>query len=103
MEDIKALIINLRESKNSFKSGYRPAFDVGISEQYLTTGRINFGDPDFFLYYNQKKEASVSFIAPDIYPRTLWVGRILSFYEGNKKTGEAEVLEIYNQTLMKES
>ena len=101
MGDIKVLITNLRESKNPFKSGYRPAFDVGISEQYLTTGRIDFDDSEFFLGYNQRKEALVSFLTPDIYPRTLWVGRVLSFYEGNRKTGEAEVLKIYNQTLKK--
>ena len=97
--DIKAEIINLRESKAPFKSGYSPAFSISNKEQYLTSGRINFDSPNFSLKYNKNKEAYISFITPEIYPHTLWVGKVLKFYEGTKLTGEAKILEIYNKLL----
>ncbi len=97
--DIKAEIINLRKSGNPFANKYRPIFKISNKQPYLTTGQISFKDENFMLKVNEKAEAYISFLSPEVYPHTLWVGKIVKFYEGGNLTGEAKVLEIRNKLL----
>lgn len=97
--DIRAEVTNLRESMSAFGNKYRPMFKISNRQNYLTTGEITFSDPNLMLEYNNMEEAYVSFISPEVYPHTLWVGKNLYFYEGNRLTGKAVVLEIYNKIL----
>ena len=97
--DIKAEIINLRKTKTPFGNKYRPAFSISNKQNYLTTGEIVFEDQNYFLKFNEKSIAFISFLTPEIYPHTLWVGKNLEFYEGSVMTGKARIFEIYNKLL----
>ena len=97
--DIKAEVINLRKSGNPFANNYRPMFKISNKQPYLTTGQISFKDENFMLTVNEKTEAYISFLSPEVYPHTLWVGKVVQFFEGENLTGEAKVLEIHNKLL----
>ncbi len=96
--DIKAKVINLRESGNCFASGYRPVFQV--TNDYMSSGEIELIGKDI-LKVGEIAEAYISFLTPAVYPYSMWVGRKLIFMEGRSKTGEAIIEEIYNDILLK--
>ena len=93
MYDIKAKITS--ENKRGIWSGYRPAYDIN---GYLTTGMIEFIDTKR-LDIGETAEAYITFISPEYYSQSLCVGQKIDFYDGSKKVGEAQVLEIYNKIL----
>lgn len=76
-------------------SGYRPAHLVG---NYLTSGAHQYFNRDE-LKLNETVEGTITFISPEIYPQSLKVGMKISFQEGSRIMGYAEVLEIYNDIL----
>ena len=97
--DVKASVTNLRESKNAFKSGFRPVFE--IHSKYMTSGEIQFIDTEW-LGFNESAQAYIAFITPEVYPKTLWVGKRIVFREGVKISGEAVILEVLNKELISE-
>lgn len=94
--DIEAIIKNLRASKSNISTGYRPTFE--ILQNYWTSGVIDFIDCEL-LKYNNETRANIRFLTPDSYPRSIWVGRKMVFYEGKKITGYAIVTQIFNKIL----
>lgn len=96
--DIKAQVKNLRRSGNYFSSGYRPAFQV--NDEYVSTGEIKLIDKDK-LNVGECAEAYIGFLTPEVYPKSMWIGKKIKFMEGNTITGEAIVMEVYNETLLR--
>lgn len=91
--DIRANITLTRE--NPVYSGYRPAHLIG---DYLTTGVHKYFNVDI-LKNGETTEGTISFISPEYYPHSLKTGMRLSFQEGGKITGYADIIEIYNELL----
>lgn len=94
--DVKALVTNLRKSKNAFATGYRPAFQIRMD--YLSTGEIILIDKSS-LDFGDTAEAFIRFLTPNVYPFSLWEGKKVYFMEGDNITGEATIKEIYNSIL----
>lgn len=97
--DIVAIVTNNRSSKNDFYSGYRPAFD--IHKNYSTTGEIKFIECDR-LSYGSTAKCLIKFLTPDVYPKSLWIGKKIYFREGSIITGSATVVDIINKVLESE-
>ncbi len=91
--DIRANITLTREQP--VYSGYRPAHLIG---EYLTTGVHKYFNTDM-LKCGETIEGTISFISPEYYPHSLKVGMRLTFQEGAKITGYADIIEIYNDLL----
>ena len=96
--DIKAKVTNLRKSGNYFSTKYRPAFQV--LDDYLTVGEIELIGTDK-VEVGEWAEAYVSFLTPELYPHSIWVGREIDFKEGQNVTGKAIVTEVFNDLLLK--
>lgn len=84
--------------RNPAADGYRPAHR--IREDYLTTG--------VHQYYGVSKVApdgeargTITFITPEVYPHTLWVGRVLDICEGERIVGTATVEKVLNPVLQR--
>ena len=78
--------------------GYRPAHR--IREDYLTTGVHHYFDvtevaPD------GEARGTITFITPEVYPNTLWVGRIIDICEGEHVVGAATVDKVLNPILQR--
>ena len=94
--DAVVTVTNSRHSKNPFGKNYRGC--CAIKEGYLTALAFQTTDGSDMLYA-QPKRCYVNFIAPKVYPHTLWVGRKLALYEGERYVGEMVVEEIRNAKL----
>ncbi|WP_244935516.1 hypothetical protein [Paenibacillus glycanilyticus] len=102
MADIEALITILSANGNIGKnrpvsSGYRPAHLV--RPDYLTTG-IHKYETDI-VEPGDTVKGTITFITPEVYPESLWIGKIINLQEGARLIGYAEVTEIYNELLRK--
>lgn len=84
--------------KNPAVSGYRPAHNIG---GYLTTGVQQYTNKNV-LTCGETAEGTITFVTPEHYPHSLEVGMRLIFQEGERITGYADILEIYNELLVKE-
>ena len=78
--------------------GYRPAHR--IREDYLTTGVHHYFDvievaPD------GEARGTITFITPEVYPNTLWVGRTIDICEGERIIGTATVEKVLNPILQR--
>jgi hypothetical protein len=80
-------------------SGYRPIYDV--RPDYWTSTHHEFLDPAGVVT-DGEVEANVWFISPEAYPKTLWVGRVLSVAEGSRIVASAKVLEVFNPLLKRD-
>ena len=78
------------------RSGYRPVYD--IRPDYWTSTLHEFVDTDE-VATGAEAPAHVWFITPEVYPHTLWVGRVLTVAEGERPVGTATILEILNPIL----
>lgn len=94
--DVKAMITNKRETHSSFKSCYRPTF--AIHKKYNTSGEITLIDCEW-LSYDETSEAFIRFLSPEVYPKSIWIGKEIVFMEGPRVTGIARIIEIYNSVL----
>ena len=88
--DVEAIFFFLDNKK--VNEGYRPAHL--IKEDYLTTGVHHY-------YKNDDDEirGTITFITPEYYPKSLWIGKILDMYEGGKIIGYAKIVNIFNPIL----
>ncbi len=77
--------------KRKILDGYRPAHL--ICENYLTTGLHHYYNLD---NSNEEINGTIEFISPEAYPNSLWIGKNIDMYEGSKKIGYAEIVNIYN-------
>ena len=78
------------------RSGYRPIY--GVRPDYWTSTHHEFLDCDD-VATGAEATAHVWFITPELYPHSLWVGRVLTVAEGARPVGTATVLEILNPLL----
>ena len=80
--------------KNTYE-GYRPAHL--ICEKCLSTG--------IHSYYNlndcsdKELKGTITFISPEDYPSSLWIGKRIPMYEGKKLVGYATISNIFNPIL----
>ncbi len=79
-------------------NGYRPHYKV--KGDYLTTTHHWFIDNDK-AQPNEPTEAFVKFITPEAYPNCLESGMEIEIGEGNRVVGNAKILNVYNQKLLK--
>ncbi len=91
--DIRARITLTRE--RPAYSGYRPTHLIG---DYPTSGIHLYLGVDV-LHCGETVEGEITLITPEAYPHSLEVGMRLIFREGERVTGYAEVVEIYNELL----
>ena len=75
-------------------SGYRPAHQIqdGVS----STGEHIYYENDV-VYPGETAMAYITFLSPESYPHTLWVGKELDIKEASKVIGKATVIEVYNE------
>ena len=70
--DIEAKIVNSRRSRTPIYDKYRPVFS--IHKSYLTSGEItlvNQGE----LRYGEESLSLIRFLTPEVYPKSIWVGK----------------------------
>jgi elongation factor Tu len=77
-------------------SGIRPV--ALIKKDYLTTIHIDFDHIDV-LSDREEIDVSASFISPEAYPHTLWLGKTIILQDGSKLWGYLTVTEILNHLL----
>lgn len=78
--------------------GYRPAHR--ICEDYLTTGVHHYYDVTTVAPDGQAR-GTITFLSPEVYPHTLWVGRVIDICEGERIVGTATVEKVLNPILEK--
>jgi translation elongation factor EF-Tu-like GTPase len=96
--DVTFLPTDAGGRSSAVRSGYRPAHL--IAEDYLTTGvhqylGVSEVEPGATV------RAHITFLSPDAYPNSLWVGKILAVQEGSRVVGSAKIVEIMNVVLRK--
>lgn len=94
--DIVALVTNQRVSKNAFGNNYRGC--CAIQEDYMTSSIFQTLDGEF-IEYEKPSHTYINFLSPEVYPYTLWVGRELELYEGERLVGIMVIEEIKNKIL----
>ncbi len=94
--DAAAVVTNLRSSQAPFGKNYRGC--CAIKEGYRTSVCFQTMDGCEMLH-EQPHRCHVNFLTPEAYPYTLWVGRKLELYEGERLVGTMEILEIRNPLL----
>jgi len=80
-------------------SGYRPAHL--ITDDYLTTGE-HYYYSDAVAEPGKTVMGTITFLSPEAYPRTLWIGKKIRIQEGSRIVGYAEVTQIFNELLRKQ-
>lgn len=78
-------------------NGYRPSHL--IKENYLTTGVHHYNSECSTKL--DKVSGTITFISPEEYPHTMWLGKRIQMYEGSRCIGYAEVTKILNLLLLK--
>lgn len=94
MADIEAIITCTRHTP--FFRGYRPVH--AVTGDYLTTGVHHYYDVEY-VHYGESAIGTITFISPEAYPNSLWVGKVLEIQEGSKLVGYAMVTKIFNEIL----
>ena len=82
--------------KGKVKDGYRPSHIV--CDNYLTTGLHHY----YYLDNLEKIMGTITFLTPDIYPKTMWIGKLIEMYEGTYFVGYAIVTKVFNTKLLGE-
>lgn len=78
------------------QNGYRPAHK--IAPNCLTTGVHHYFDVDF-AWPNEQVRGTITFIQPDEYPNTMYVGKTIPIQEGDRVVGYATVTKVLNPVL----
>lgn len=79
-------------------SGYRP--NHLVREDYLTSGVHQYLDKEW-VQPGETARANIWFITPEVYPNTMWVGRVFNLQEASWVVGSVKVLSVYNEILKK--
>ena len=85
--------------RGSVADGYRPSHR--IRDDYLTTGVHHYYDVSE-VAPNGTARGTITFITPDAYPHTLWVGKTIDICEGERVVGTATVEKVLNPILNRE-
>jgi hypothetical protein len=94
--DVEAIFEFNGVRKNSVKDGYRPAHL--IVDNYLTTGIHHYYDVES-VPSNGMAKGTITFLTPEVYPHSLWVGKKIKIQEGEHVVGYATITNIYNPLL----
>ena len=78
------------------RDGYRPAHR--IREDYLTTGVHHYFDVKE-VAPNGEAQGTITFLSPEVYPNSLWVGKTIDICEGERIVGSATVEKVLNPIL----
>lgn len=78
-------------------SGYRPEYDIRTN--YLTCTHHEFDDQAGAVT-GKSVSARIWFLTPEVYPFTLWVGRVLNVSEGSRVVGLATITKVTNNLLL---
>lgn len=95
--DVEAIFEFVGYRKRNLYQGYRPAHL--IDKDCLTTG--------IHSYYNlcedldRELKGTITFVSPEDYPASLWLGKKIPMYEGENVTGYATITDIFNPILYK--
>ena len=82
------------------QNGYRPMHLV--LPDCLTTGVHYYYDVPYAIP-NEKVRGTITFIQPDAYPKTMYIGKTIPIQEGNRVVGYATVRKILNPILQAEN
>lgn len=77
-------------------SGYRPAHLV--RPDYWTSGIQKFVDAEI-VRPGESVSAVLTFTTPEVYPRSLWIGKVIPFAEGSRVVGHARITKVLNPVL----
>ena len=91
--------LTLEGKRKTVLSGYRPIYD--IRPDYWTSTHHEFTSVTE-LSTGEETTAKVWFLTPEVYPKTLWVGRVLRVAEGSRQVGTATIEAVLNQGLQKD-
>jgi elongation factor Tu len=98
--DVEAQVYFLATSEGGRSSGaisgYRPGH--AVREDYITTGVHDYLDVTE-ARPGETVRATITFITPEAYPATLWVGKVVPVQEGSHIVGHATVTKIFNDLL----
>lgn len=78
-------------------SGYRPEYD--IRPNYSTCTHHEFDD-ETGAVAGKSVRARIWLLTPEVYPFTLWVGRVLKVSEGSRVVGRSTITEVTNNLLL---
>ena len=95
--DVEALIEFNGTKNRPVCSGYRPAHLV--KDDYLTTGTHTYYS-DEPIPPNGKAMGTITFITPEAYPHSLWIGKKVRIQEGGHVVGYATITAVYNPLLL---
>ncbi len=98
--DIEVIFTFNGTRKTPAQNGYRPAHM--ITEGCLTTGVHHYYEVPEVLP-NQTAKGTITFISPDSYPHSLWIGKQIRIQEGERVVGCATVVKIFNSILKNKS
>ena len=84
--------------QTSVRNGYRPAHRV--REDYLTTGVHHYFDVEEVAPDGEAR-GIITFLSPEAYPNSLWVGKTIDICEGERIVGSVIVEKIMNPILEK--
>ncbi len=76
--------------------GYRPAHLV--LPDLLTSGVHHYYEMDY-APFNENVKGSISFIQPEAYPNSMFLGKVIPIQEGRHIVGYAKVTKIFNPIL----
>ena len=85
--------------KNPAADGYRPHHL--IMDDYLTTGVHHYYEVDT-VAPNGTAKGTITFITPEAYPKSLWIGKKLNIQEGARIVGYATILKVFNSALLRD-
>ena len=94
--DVEVLFEFNGTKKHPVKSGYRPAHL--IKADYLTTGVHHYYCVEF-VQPNGTAKGTITFITPEAYPYSLWIGKKINIQEGANVVGYATIINIFNPLL----
>lgn len=81
---------------NTMYSGYRPDHEIKIGE--ITTGVHNYYEVEE-VKPGETAIGTITFIDPEVYPKSMWVGREINIREGHRLVGVAIVRKVFNPTM----
>ena len=98
--DVEVMFVFNGTRKNPARDGYRPAHL--IIDNYLTTGIHHYYDVDS-VPPDGTAFGTITFISPEAYPHSLWIGKRINIQEGARVVGYATITSIYNSLLQIEN
>ena len=94
--DVEAEIKLNKKKGRAVTNGYRPGHQ--IKDGYITTGVHNYYHIDIVMP-GETVLGTITFITPEVYPKTLWIGKEIGIYEGGRMVGTALITKIFNPVL----